>query len=104
MLKYLIIIIILSLLVPSGLSAQTVTDSTATATPQVRNRLQLLNNLDALGLHFNRIYHRLQALIGRLKKINLRLQKRLAKLELKSGDLSLLTAQYTPLSTTPDQS
>ena len=103
MLKYLLFLTFFILFFPANISAQIPSETLATNSPQVRNRLQLLSNLQALNDHFNRFHPRLQALINRLRKINMRLERRLAKLIVSRSMLDRLTPQITRISADLDK-
>ncbi|OGG17920.1 hypothetical protein A3D78_07240 [Candidatus Gottesmanbacteria bacterium RIFCSPHIGHO2_02_FULL_39_14] len=98
-----LLLFILTTFYPSNVSAETPTVTLATASPQVRNRLQLLSNLPALNERFNRFHARLSVLINRLRKINLRLERRLSKLDAKKNITDRSKNQLTAISANLDK-
>lgn len=79
MFKNFLILILIALIFPKSILGQT-PSQIATVSPQLRNRLQLLNNPKVAQNHFRRFERRLKALMLRQKKINTRIESRLGKI------------------------
>src|SRR3990170_6532943 len=103
MVKYFLLFTIVSLLIPFNILAQTPSDSIATVSPQVRNRLQLLTNPEILDNIFQRFYRHLQGLVNRLKIINMRIEKRLAKLDVTKTVSDRLKSQFSKITVSLDK-
>ena len=95
MINKILLFLILSLFLPSVVSAQTLEPTNiATVSPQIRNTLQLLENpaqtdvrLQALDKHF-------AAILNRLKNINTRIESRLSKTSIPNNNLAKLNSQF----------